>query len=97
MKLKEGDILYLNPNMCPDFSAVRDVIDHKNMGRNLLSKPFEVTCVRNHFGDKNISIKWVDGSNWWWGQIGYDQPWTDLFILEIDYMRNKKLEELGIV
>jgi hypothetical protein len=94
MILKVGDILYLNPNK----------IDHKNkyiLGTcyssslsfdELVNKQFIITRVRR--GD--ICIEWVDGSPWWWGQIGNTECWNILFISEKEYLRNKKLEDIGI-
>ena len=32
---------------------------------------------------------------WWFGQIGSSEPWTKYFVLEKQWTRNKKLEELG--
>ena len=48
----------------------------------------------NHYGEEDICID-VDGQ-WWFGQIGSSGPWTNWFVLEKQWTRNKKLEELGI-
>jgi len=53
---------------------------------------FEVIYLRDKPDD--ICIKWVDGTDWWWGQIGASEPWTIMFISEVDYLRGKKLDVL---
>jgi len=100
MILKIGDILYLNPSKIKlhesneyTFSGIKFTFDQ------LVNKPFEVidTRLRTQYSEGNdICIKWLDGTNWWWGQIGESEPWTKMFIDEKSYSRNRKLEELGI-
>ena len=91
MKLVVGDILYVNPYINPE---KYDITCEKYS-----DSPLTVTNVRNskrYNGelDEEICIKWFDGSNWWWGQIGYFEPWTILFITEKQYLRDKKLIQL---
>jgi hypothetical protein len=79
MRLKVGDILYVR----------KEGTIHSDI-------PFEVIQVRSktRFDGDDIAIKWVDGHNWWWGQIGETEPWTLMFMSESEYNRNKKINEL---
>jgi len=38
----------------------------------------------------------VNGSNWWFGQIGETECWTNWFISEKEWLREQKLNKLGI-
>ncbi len=81
MRLKVGDILYI-----------------KKEGTELSDRPFTVTKLRSatfHHRD-DVCVEWLDGAEWWWGQIGEDEPWSLVFITEVEYFRNKKLIELDI-
>lgn len=79
MRLNVGDILYLNMS-----------------GTQFSDIPFEIANVRKKttYNGDDICIKWVDGTDWWWGQIGESEPWTIKFITKEEYMRNKKLDIL---
>lgn len=100
MRLKVGDVLYLNPSKIKlhdkneyTFSGLKFTFDE------LANRPFKVidTRKKSSYGDgDDICIKWVDDTNWWWGQIGETEPWTNMFIDEKHYNRNKNLESLGI-
>ena len=92
MMLKEGDVLYLDPSKCRidehyDFSGKRYTYDE------LFNTPFVVTMTRYERGNFDIAIRWLDGTKWWWGQIGSSEPWTDKFITEKVYLRDKKIKE----
>lgn len=63
-----------------------------------LDKAYVVTQVRDktHWTGDDICILDNSGLNWWFGQIGETECWTGWFISEKEWIRNKKLEELGI-
>lgn len=99
MYLKEGDILYVNPEGIADGMINNDknflIINGVTISReSLLNKPFMITHTRIDRDNHDICIKWLDGTNWWWGQIGYSEPWTKMFITEKQYQRNKKIKEI---
>jgi len=101
MRLKVGDILYLNPSKI----KLHDKNEYTFSGNvftfdELVNRPFEIVNTRSRTsygtdGD-DICIKWIDDTNWWWGQIGETEPWTNMFISEKHYQRNKNLETLGL-
>ncbi len=105
MGLKVGDILYLDPSKIKlnekneyTFTGLKFTFDE------IVNRPFEVIDTRTNLSsyyalrvkDHEICIKWIDNTNWWWGQIGETEPWTNMFIDEKHYQRNKNLEALGI-
>lgn len=93
MYLIKGDILYINPNGVAD----KEFLSFEGISisrESLLSKPFKVTKTRIDGRNHDICIGWLDGHDWWWGQIGYSEPWTKMFITEKEYLRNKKIEEI---
>lgn len=100
MRLKVGDILYLNPSKIKlhekneyTFSGINFTFDE------LVNRPFRIIHVREKspYGNgDDICIKWVDDTNWWWGQIGETEPWTNMFISEVQYKRDLQLNSLGI-
>jgi len=95
MRLEIGDNLYINPLLITDKeSYVFDSI--KITKEQLLNTKFKVIKTRTKTGSHgdDICIKWVDGLEWWWGQINESQPWTMMFISERDYLRDKKLEQI---
>lgn len=57
-----------------------------------LDKAYVVT----QWSGDDICILDNSGLNWWFGQIGETECWTGWFISEKEWVRNKKLEELGI-
>lgn len=63
-----------------------------------LDKAYVVTQVRGktYWTGDDICILDNSGLNWWFGQIGETECWTDWFISEKEWIRNKKLEELDI-
>lgn len=99
MYLKEGDILYVNPEGIADGMINKDkeflIIEGVAISKeSLLNKPFVITHTRIDRGNHDICIRWLDGQNWWWGQIGYSEPWTKMFITEKQYLRNNKIEQI---
>ena len=83
---------------------IGDKIYSKRNGDKLISdnitpdKPYEVVWIRgkNQYHGNDICIEDDGGSSWWLGQIGETECWTNWFISEKEWIRNKKLEELGI-
>lgn len=106
MKLKIGDILYLNPVKIKKLhekneytfgrvgGGVGDIF-FKFTFDELVNRPFEIIYTRSYNSD-DVCIKWVDDTKWWWGQIGESGPWTNMFIDKKQYQRNKNLESLGV-
>ena len=93
MYLKEGDILYIKP----DRATLKDEFlfgDVKITSQELMDRPFPITMTRTDGSNHDICIIWLDGTKWWWGQIGYFEPWTKMFITEKEYLRNKKIEQI---
>ena len=107
MRLVVGDNIYLKPDRARSmfhFGLDSELVANQKY-KKISNKPFTVNQVRQRsltgrYGGKReedeICIIWIDGSDWWWDQIGGDQPWTRIFISEKEYIRNKKLIELGI-
>ena len=54
------------------------------------------TRPRSRWNGDDICILDDGGSNWWFGQIGETECWTTWFISEKEWLRDKKLKELGI-
>ena len=63
------------------------------IGSFIYGNTYEVTNARLRYEEEDICI----GTGWWFGQIGYTEPWTNWFELEKQCARNKKLEELGLL
>ena len=85
MKLKKGDVLYLNPDKVSEIYLDDDFY--------MLDKPIEVIEA----SDSILTIRWITGSGWIWNQINESvdqQDWRYLFILEKEYLRNKKIYEI---
>lgn len=63
-----------------------------------LDKAYVVTQVRGktYWTGDDICILDNSGLNWWFGQIGETECWTEWFISEKEWIRNKKLEQLDI-
>lgn len=102
MRLSIGDKLYLKPDISKSMFhfGLDSELGANQKYEELSNKPFIIVQVRNtkllSINDDDVCIIWIDGSNWWWDQIGGKQPWTNLFISEKEFNRNKKLIELGI-
>ena len=80
MILKIGDIIYCK----------------KVLGEGLtLNKGYQVIHTSDRWNGK-FSINDDSGTNWWFGQIGETECWTNWFITEKEFIRDKKLKELGI-
>jgi hypothetical protein len=88
MKLMVGDMIY-----CIDDSI-------ENLTKD---KPYLIINTRNvmthlerggTFNTNDICIKGDDGINWWFGQIGETECWTNWFLSEKEWLRDKKLKEL---
>ena len=102
MRLVVGDRIYLKLVKGKEFYEFDDGINktRKYSKSELENMPFPITKVRG--GDKkygitdDVCVTWLDGNDWWWGQIGDSQPWTKLFMSELEYQRNRKLESIGI-
>lgn len=62
--------------------------------RLVYGETYTIVDTTIHYGEEDICID-VDGQ-WWFGQIGSSEPWTNWFVLEKQWTRNKKLEELGL-
>ncbi len=54
------------------------------------------TRSKDRWNGDDICILDDDGSNWWFGQIGETECWTNWFVSEKEWLRDKKLKELGI-
>ncbi len=54
------------------------------------------TRTKDRWNGDDICILDDDGSNWWFGQIGETECWTNWFVSEKEWLRDKKLNELGI-
>ena len=83
MRLKNGDKIYCKKEL--DKSEYGLTID----------KPYEVIYTNNWNGD-DICILDNFGNNWWFGQIGETECWTNYFVSEKEWIREKLLNELGI-
>jgi hypothetical protein len=83
MILKIGDIIY-----CKEV-----------LGEGLtLNKGYQIihTRPKDRWNGNDICINDDSGTNWWFGQIGETECWTNWFVTEKEFIRNKKLTELGI-
>lgn len=56
-------------------------------------KKYMVTQTRT-LPERDICIRDDNGNNWWFGQIGSTECWTRWFITELEWERNKKLEQI---
>ena len=83
MRLEIGDKIYCKNNQ---------------MGELTLDKGYEVvhTRPRDRCNGDDICINDDFGSYWWFGQIGETECWTNWFISEKEWLRENKLNELGI-
>ena len=73
----------------------------KPMDNLVYGKTYLVINTRSHsvFSGPDEEDICIDDGNgpWWFGQIGSTEPWTNWFVLENQWQRDKKLEELGII
>ena len=63
-----------------------------------LDKGYKVVNTRpkDRWNGDDICILDDSGVNWWFGQVGETESWVNWFISEKEFVRNKKLNELGI-
>jgi len=54
-------------------------------------KEYVVQYTRSH-PEKDLCIKDDLGYDWWLGQIGSTECWTNWFITKKEFQRNKKIE-----
>jgi len=84
MRLKVGDKIYCK----------------KLIGDNglTLGEEYIVTNTRpkDRWNGDDICILDDSGQNWWFGQIDETECWTNWFISEKEWIRENKLNELGI-
>jgi hypothetical protein len=65
--------------------------DSKVLTKNRI---YSVILVRNNIKDKDICILDDLGMNWYFGQIGYLEPWTNFFYTLKEFNRIKKIENI---
>jgi len=67
-------------------------------GKLTVDKGYEIiqTRPKNRWNGDDICILDDNGSNWWFGQIGETECWDNWFVSEKEWIREKKLNELGI-
>ena len=69
------------------------------LDRLVYGETYTIVDTTIHYGEEDICID-VDGqwslNSLWIGQIGSSEPWTNWFVLEKQWTRNKKLKELGL-
>jgi hypothetical protein len=83
MRLKIGDLI-----VCKEV-----------LGKGLtLNKSYEVinTRPKDRWNGDDICIKDDNNINWWFGQIGESECWTNWFISEKQWVRDEKLKKLVI-
>ena len=83
MILKVGDLLYCKV----------DGLGSLDFGKKY---PIKHTREKDQYNQADVCIIYGDGYEWWFGQIGSTEPWTDWFMTEREWKRDRKLEELGI-
>ncbi len=82
MRLQIGDKIYCNNPM-----------DDLTLGSEYI---ITNTRLRSKWHGDDICILDDSGSNWWFGQIGETECWTKWFVSEKEWLREKKLNKLGI-
>jgi len=83
MRLKIGDKIYCK----------------KILGDGLtLDKWYQVihTRPKDRWNGDDICINDDSGQHWWFGQIGVTECWTNWFVSEKEWLRQDKLNKLGI-
>jgi hypothetical protein len=80
MRLEIGDKIYCKNQMTELTLDKEYVIVH--------------TRPRDRWNGDDICINDDSGSNWWFGQIGETECWTNWFISEKEWLREKKLNEI---
>jgi hypothetical protein len=68
----------------------------KPMGNLVYGKTYLVINTRNTILEEDICIDDNREIWWWFGQIGFSEPWTNWFVLDKQWWRMEKLKELGI-
>jgi len=68
----------------------------KPMGNLVYGKTYLVINTRNTTLEEDICIDGEQIKRWWFGQIGFSEPWTNWFVLDKQWQRVQKLKELGI-
>lgn len=71
----------------------------KPMGNLVYGKTYLVIRVRHHARARLATSHEEDiciDDIWWFGQIGSTEPWTNWFVLDKQWLREIKLEQLGI-
>jgi hypothetical protein len=83
MILSVGDIIYCKEVLSEDLT---------------LDKGYQIIHTRHkdRWNGNDICINDDSGANWWFGQIGETECWTNWFVTEKEFIRNKKISELGI-
>lgn len=81
MRLNIGDKIYCHNPINSDLT---------------LDKGYEIINVRpkSRWGGDDICILDDDGSDWWFGQVGETECWTNWFISEKQWRREKNLNSL---
>jgi len=89
MLLKDGDVIYCKSTTMSGLTKDKKyiVVD---------TRPAHRSSSSGFGSEADICIESDHGHNWWFGQIGSSECWTNWFISEKEWNRNIKLEELGI-
>jgi len=78
--LKVGDIIYYKFESDPKRIDVR--LSYGN--------PYEIKFIRHAYKNswntqgEDICITDDENRSWWFGQVGYPEPWTNWFITELE-------------
>lgn len=78
--------------------CIRDTHTADNEKFLIYGKTYTIIDTQFHYyvrGNSEHDICIDVNGPWWFGQIGSSEPWTKYFVLEKQWTRNKKLEELG--
>lgn len=68
----------------------------KPMGNLVYGKTYLVINTRGSLARSHEEEDICIDDIWWFGQIGSSEPWTNWFMLEMDWKRNERLKEIGI-
>ena len=83
MRLQIGDKIYCKKPINDDLTLEEEYIVTN-------------TRPRSRWHGDDICILDDGGSNWWFGQVGETECWTSWFVSEKEWLREKKLSQLGI-